>query len=140
MRGLLLLVLVTLTGCRSEPRACVKLEALCGTEQSSCRDLRDELQVQFGAGAVDSLDGCVLQANSCAEAAGCASGEAAKATAAAAGEFFSAFSKSVSPASADPCVKQAQSEAERAGCRAGAFGRALGVEAERFAEGVRKSR
>jgi hypothetical protein len=140
MRVALMLVVVTLAGCKSEPRACVKMKELCGTETSSCRDLRDDLQEQFGEGAVDTLDGCVLQANSCSEAAGCATGEAAKATAKAAGEFFGAFTKSVSPSSADECVRNARSDAERAGCRVGAFGKELESQAEQFADGVKRSR
>lgn len=139
-RFILVCLVVATAGCKTEPRACVKMKELCGTESSACRDLRDDVQANFGQSAVDTLDGCVLQANSCSEAAGCVSGEAAKATAKAAGEFFGAFAKSASPASADACVKNAKSDAEAAGCRVGAAGKALEERMNQFAEGVRNSR
>lgn len=134
------MAMTMLAGCKSEPRACTKLKELCGTEAEACRELRDDLQADFGQSAVDTLDGCVLQANTCSAVAGCATGEAAKATVAAAADFMNAFVATVSPASADECVKNAKSAAEAAGCRAGAVGKQLEASADEFAEGLRKSR
>ena len=134
------MTMTMLVGCTSEPRACAKLKELCGTEIDECKELRDDLQADFGQSAVDTLDGCVLQANTCSSAAGCATGEAAKATLAAATDFMNAFVTTVSPASADECVKNAKSSAEAAGCRAGAVGKALEMSANEFAEGVRRSK
>ncbi len=136
----LVLVILVLAGCRTEPRACVKMKTLCGTEESACRNLRDDVQAQFGQGAVDTLDGCVLQANTCSEAAGCVTGSAAKATAEAAANFFNGFARSVSPASAEACVKEAKTEAEANGCRAGALGTSLEEQVSQFAEGLERSR
>jgi hypothetical protein len=134
------MAMTMLVGCKSEPRACTKLEELCGTKTETCRALRDDLHADFGQSAVDTLDGCVLQANTCSAAAGCATGEAAKATLAATADFMSAFVTSVSPATADECVKNAKSTAEAAGCRAGAAGKVLEASANEFADGLRKSR
>ncbi|MGC4118570.1 MAG: hypothetical protein QM765_29235 [Myxococcales bacterium] len=133
-----LLMLLT-AGCKSEPRACEKMRELCGTESAICRDLREDVQAQLGQPALDTLDGCVLQANSCSEAAGCVSGEAAKASVEAAANFVTAFAKSASPSSAEECVKNAKSEAEANGCRAGAVGKAMVERLNQFAAGLKKS-
>lgn len=132
-------LLVTLSGCRAEPRACVKLKALCGTELQTCRDLRDDVTEQLGQEAVDTLDGCVLSANSCSGAAGCISGQAAKATLDAAADFVSAFAETVSPSHAEDCVKNAHTRSEAAGCRAGALSKELAESAEAFARGMQKT-
>ncbi|MDP3233822.1 MAG: hypothetical protein Q8S33_05355 [Myxococcales bacterium] len=139
LRLTLLALLLTLAGCRTEPRACVKMKELCGTEAQTCRDLRDDVTEHFGQGAVDTLDGCVLSANTCSQAAGCVSGEAAKATLSAATDFMNAFADTVNPAHADDCVKNARTASEAAGCRAGALGKSLAESAEAFAEGVKKT-
>jgi hypothetical protein len=130
---------VMLNGCRSEPHACIKMKELCGTESQTCRTLREDVKGQFGQVAVDTLDGCVLGANTCSQAAGCASGQAAKAMASAAAEFVSAFANTVSPSPADDCVKNARTASEAAGCRAGALGKSVAESTESFADGVRKS-
>ncbi|MFO0601260.1 MAG: hypothetical protein U0228_38475 [Myxococcaceae bacterium] len=138
LRLLSLAVLLTLSfaGCRSEPRSCVKMKELCGTEADTCRDLREELGTKLGQGAVDTLDGCVLTANTCSAAAGCVTGQAAKATLGAAVEFMSAFADTVNPGKADECVKNAKTPAEAAGCRTGAMGKTAADGLDAFGKGV----
>lgn len=140
LRVALGLALLALSGCTETPRSCAKMKELCGTEPKDCRELRADVQEEFGQKAVDTLDGCVLQANTCSAAAGCVSGEAAKASVAAAAEFMNAFVDTMTPESADACVKRAKTPAEAAGCKAGAVGRALEARVSEFAEGVKNSR
>lgn len=89
------LVVVVLSSCKVEPRACVKMKDLCGTELETCHELRDSTKENLGEGALDTLDGCVLQASTCSEAAGCATGSAAKATLEAAKNFANGFGKAL---------------------------------------------
>lgn len=140
-RCFVVLCVVLSGGCsKPVPRACEKMRELCGTEPSACRDLRDDVQSQLGQSALDTLDACVLQSDTCSGAAGCVTGEAAKASLNAAANFVNAFAKAASPSSAEACVKAATSEAEANGCRAQAVGQVMGERLKQFAEGLKKSR
>lgn len=137
--SLLALVVGCASACTSEPpRACVKMKELCGTERDTCVDLRADVLTHLGQGAVDSLDGCVLQAGTCSQAAGCVTGQAAKATAAAMADFADAFVKEVSPDDARGCDTSSGSRSEAAGCRVGLLSRSAAEHARQFAAGLER--
>ncbi len=87
------LLALTLSGCKTTPRSCEKMKALCGTELDNCTSARDSVKEKFGSEALDKFDACYLEANSCAEANGCLAGAAFNATADAAKSFLNGLEK-----------------------------------------------
>ena len=96
MKRLTAVVLLTLalTGC-TEHRSCAKMKSLCGVGESTCKSTRDSVREQLGPEGLERLDSCVIGAESCAEATGCAAGAAVKAGVDGAKNFLNGLEKSM---------------------------------------------
>jgi hypothetical protein len=83
-----------------ERRACARMATLCG--ESARDDLRTcesdlkDLRKAFGDGALEKLESCVAQAQSCPESAGCMVGASARGVGDAMKSFIDGVQKSVS--------------------------------------------
>lgn len=75
---------------RPQKRACNKVASLCGADfkEERCEQTLKDLQDKVGVEAVDKFSTCALQASSCANVMGCATGAAVDSLGKAAGDFM----------------------------------------------------
>lgn len=95
MLVLLAVVAASVSGCTKESATCRKMEALCGTAPSECREQLDAVKEVAGQEGVDAVARCYSDATTCAEASGCMAGEAVKGATKSASEFLEGMKKSL---------------------------------------------
>lgn len=81
-----------------ERRACQRVASLCGSDSTTeCVEAFGQLREHLGDEAMRKPIKCTMEAQSCAEAAGCVSGAGVNAAVKTVGDFFKGITKSVGP-------------------------------------------